>query len=192
MFNFVKIQDTFKSGTKYNRGWLLEVKSPAELIQWYKRDDDIMNILHDLKSPYHNTHKMADFLEIKTALINEKTGQDKFSIVDLCEIYADARMSSKLKVLKKYGTIYINSVGGFSTLGSGEIVERAKNKNLQYPEIGVEFTQFPNGTHFYIKQGNMSLIIDGVEKWDTKEEAENAFRESQDIQTKSKKDLFND
>jgi len=36
--------------------------------------------------------------------------------------------------------------------------------------------KFPNGTHHYIMKGNVSINLEGKEKWDSRKEAELAIQ----------------
>lgn len=195
MFDFCLIERKLRNGETYSQGWLLEIDSVESLHAWAKLRNEVVDIWSDLKSRDGQRDHFKNEKSYMFKLKIEKMEQDSIGLVDFCNMYDNYLLAPKIDMLSKYGKIYINKVGGFCTLGDeGEIKERVSLKNLIFPktkEKEYSITQFPNGEHYYINLNGQSIVIEGIEKWDSYEEAKNAIKNIS-TKTKSKEELFNE
>jgi len=79
------------------------------------------------------------------------------------------------KTLVESGRLFINSVGGYFGFSDMLLITDTKEIGVwALPEEKLRIISWPNGEHFYAKVGNMDVVIDGKQKWDTKAEAQAA------------------
>lgn len=198
MFNFVNLQLILKNGDQIDNGWWLKVTNEFELMDWWSQANNFGKVWYDLKMAgikhSHFKSQEAFLMDFKCSVHPEKTS---FSNMDLAQMYNEMKYDTKSKMLDKYGVIYINKVGGFcvpsTSISEENSLERAE---LIFPQIEkheLKIEQFPGGTHFYPSINGIALVINGVEKYDTKAEAQRVSEEYlKNIKVKSKEDDFND
>lgn len=68
---------------------------------------------------------------------------------------------------------YVSSVGGWFTLNA-DIQVLDTRESDEWPVEHVSITRWPGGIHYYADIAGGRLVVDGVEKWDTRREAEQA------------------
>ena len=75
--------------------------------------------------------------------------------------------------VERYGTIYVNHMGGWMTLGKGfTVINRVKRAFFpEWKKEDIKVVKWPGGVHFYAKIGTMDVMVDGKQKWDTHAEA---------------------
>lgn len=197
MFNFVNLELTFRTGDKVDNGWWLKIDNEFDLLEWFSISNNFGKIWYDLKMAglkrQHFKTMEAFLMDFKCSVHPTKTS---FSNMDLAQMYNEMKFDVKLKVLRQYGTIYINKVGGFCIPSASLSVKGEINQEeLIFPQTGkmeISIDQFPGGTHFYPSVNGVALLIDGVEKYDSKEEAQKASQKYlETFIVKSKEDEFN-
>lgn len=198
MFTFCELEQEFRDGSTYNQGWLLEIDSVEKLENWFATRNEALDIWEDLKREASGLRHFENEKSYAYQLIISKRFEDKCTISDFCNLYDEITLGSKLKLLEKYGKIYINQVGGFCTLGERtKVKNKIEFENMIYPEAtkkDFKIVRFPNGTHYYIKSLGQAVHYEGKEKWDSREEARNVIQEllKKNTKQKSKEELFNE
>lgn len=85
--------------------------------------------------------------------------------------------SGKLKSLDKFGNILLRDSGSYMILTDHyTVIESIYKEEMVYPnycETDINITQWKGGKHFYAKIGNLDVVIDDEQKWDTYKEAYN-------------------
>lgn len=83
-------------------------------------------------------------------------------------------MLAKLNAIQK-GCIYVNCNGGWfhwhEDLEERFVIEK---DSLVWPDFDtndIRIIQWPNGKHYYAKIGNLDVVWNGEQKWDTYEDA---------------------
>jgi len=102
MYTFVSINDNLPNAKEpYNRGWTLEISSIPQLLLWYSKNSrvELFNVLGDLKSPCHNKYPMSDLMEAHLYKFNKDNKKTEHSLIELCELYDDLKLTSKMNLL---------------------------------------------------------------------------------------------
>lgn len=112
-------------------------------------------------------HSLARLCEL------EKEGRN---LLQITMSLHDRALQAQVGLLHSVGTIYINRNGGF--FGHDEDVEVLETREMEtfvFPSDDVRITQWPNGTHWYARIGDVDVRdCIGEMKWNTHKEAERA------------------
>lgn len=172
-------------------GWWLYIDTFEQLLGYLKYSAhemaqvwiDIKNSPED-KSGHCRTRKasiMKEILAIKT----EQEGRTKIPMIEAVNFIEQEFTGLKVKILEDEGAVYISSGGGChgphlrnDHKGVDEhIYDVHENKDLIFPSMTkdiVTITQWPMSPHFYLSVNGRHTDVDGVEKWNTIEAAEEA------------------
>lgn len=185
MFTFCKITDPEYPNIKY--GYYLKVKTVIELLNWFNATmpsnaRDIVEVI-DGKEMWGDGDHPSPFNKFSEILL---TYQDRLCLITACKNISqsgvvlhisDSILKSKMDFLLEFGTIYINSKGGF--LFGKHIVEKQnfEFKEFVFPEgLDIKVKKWYQGKHWYAYVGDMQVEVSGESKWNTKSEAEKKAR----------------
>lgn len=156
----------------------LDVQSNEDMQIWF----DIKNSPED-KMGHCRTRKASTVKNLLN-LRMEKEGKRSINIVDGMAEIAKLTIGGKAKLFIQDGEIYVNIKGGYRDTHLRDdgrldefIFETCYNEDLIYPSMSstdVEATKWFGGNHFYITVNGATTDVDGKEKWNTIEAAEEA------------------
>jgi hypothetical protein len=124
----------------------------------------------DRQSHVHPKNKLS---KVFVACIHAIPDNQKVYPILLLAQKCDEIVQNKLKALLNYGTIYININGGYMPLCSTfSIKERVESKVFPQNALNeIKVSKWPEGKHYYPTINGQSIIVNGVNKWDTEQEA---------------------
>jgi len=140
-------------------------------------EDGNQYINNDLTTEMDNSTK-----DIIDKIKNRKIGHCNFNLAEVAEMtsnltgqgslylignIADSIKSNILRLLNNGKKVAINNRGGYFDLDEKDIIEYITT----YTESDIDIFRWNNGNHFYAKVGRFDVVIDGVVKWNTTEEA---------------------
>lgn len=177
MFTFHKVID--KKFPQYE-GWKLKISTHLEFIKYHDLmvKSEIESAFSDLQvnALFHKTTSLSSIVEMMS-----KASGDSLAI-SLCKI-VDQREKAQLKVLDEGNTLYINPNGSwccdFPETPIYDIIDIAESEELIFPDVifsNVRYIQWNNGFHWYAKVNTLDIVVDGEQKWNSKEEAEEAVK----------------
>ena len=115
----------------------------------------------------------------------ENPGKRK-TILDDVAVINDTFTEPFITIFGKRGTLHVNSVGGFYAAESvpHTILDMIEKDVFEFPiedaaskgmyGEGISISQWFGGTHYYAKIGDMDVVWEGEQKWDTYDEASKA------------------
>lgn len=168
-------------------GWWLKIDTVEQLIDYHQKTDGhkyenaISNFLNglwpeDLLNKAKNSKNLEDLLALYTnrdfqymqaALLKaESTGG---TILDGFSMLRVESGLSELKVLHKYGSVYINPVGGHTFhIKYTQFYRKTELIFPNFTEKDVHIKQYgENGIHWYAYIGDMQLFCGEKRKWNT-------------------------
>lgn len=85
-------------------------------------------------------------------------------------------MGARLDAVAAGNVALMNDVGGWRTLSADDeiLIEQTIDDFHQWPDAEPKFIRWPKGTHWYAKFGPVDVVVDGKQKWDSRQEAETA------------------
>lgn len=176
-YTFVKPIDT-KTGIVYD--WCLKISDIETLFMYEHRvtANKVKEVFRESLIPLGQKENKHQSIENMIICLKHERGEDNKSWVECCSDFFDIAGKGRLKVLEDRGAIYIQKSGGFfphsSTL---KIIEEKVCSDIVFPESkDVRYIKWPNGTHWYVKVSNIDVKVDGKMKWDSKAEAEEAYK----------------
>lgn len=110
------------------------------------------------------------------------------SILDDVAVITDTFTQPFIKIFSERGTLHVNSVGGFYAAESTAhtVLDTIEKDVFEFPiedktskgmySDGIAISQWFGGTHYYAKIGDMDVVWEGEQKWDTYDEAAKAAR----------------
>lgn len=106
--------------------------------------------------------------------LNNDVDQD--NILGVYDLMAAQMLTTRLDLIKKGYVSYIDKEGMVSrVLSDVEIVDTIESDELEFPKeyniADVQYMQWPSGKHWYAKINGEDVVVNGVQKWDTYEEA---------------------
>lgn len=156
---------------KMNYGWLFDIRTVDELFDY----------LDNVRAPRARA-------ELSEALKYAQGIGHANMVATIAEIKGigvlDAQLQFNADVMKAMEKnlfdkrqIFVNGLGGHFPLHDGLKLSDSRMIDVwALPEEKPRFIQWPGGTHYYAKIGDEDIVVDGKQKWDTKEEAEEAAK----------------
>ena len=176
---FALVNDTYSTRPV----WYVLIESYQDLMDWYSQQTLIKqgasDIIERIRYGLHASTPIGRLFEIGRLEGKEYRG-DVFGFADFL---TDTIFRQKVDALDKHGKILINSNGGYCQLikDHHEITKIKEKEFLDFPdqELNIRFIQWKEGSHWYVKIGNIDVVVDGNQKWNTKAEAEQALERYQ-------------
>lgn len=133
-----------------------------------------------LKGMGHPTTKAGQavmfFLQTEL-LIKEK----EMSMIEAITMLSERFSSAHSYFFKKDGGFYINQNGGVRPLKLSEnesVIEEIESTDLIFPtDDKIEIKKWFGGKHWYVKKGDMDIVINGKQKWNTEQAARDAVKQ---------------
>lgn len=125
---------------------------------------EFMNVV-EKKSHFKNSHAWAANMLAECHKTN--FGDSLFNLFEkvlVCQAQA----------IKEGKHVALKQNGSWSTLDAYDTLEVRTLEQLTWPDATVVVTKWPGGVHFYAKVGGVDVVMDGEQKWPTKEAAERA------------------
>ena len=178
-----KFQRVKLSGDRYHADmpseWMLVVDSAEMLVDYYllTHKSVVQDAYEDFRKAHgerpDNPHYTNQYT-VAAAMIAEL---NELSFFNGMNRLFDRVVKNQLEAIRKYGRIYIRSIGSYSSCGEDYLVmDEYVSNEIIYPEEKVRFLQWPGGRHWYAKIGKTDIIVDGEQKWNTKSAAERAAK----------------
>lgn len=170
---------TLAQNTKY-KDKIIDNLNDEKHIRWAKQIDSYNNHY----TMYGGHPSPTSHWEVAHAtfmgLFNKKL-DDPMDIIPGTYDYMTAQMLvTRLDLCKKGYVSYIDKDAMVSrVLTDIEIVDTVETDILEFPKDGynlddAKFLQWPGGHHWYVKINNEDVVVNGVQKWNSKEEAKEA------------------
>lgn len=150
-----------------NKGWWLKISDPEVLCYYHLHVDHWAKALKDYL--YNDRRHYTSTLTTAIVMYAEKKG---LTILDAIMQFRMNVFSEQCKVIKEYGAICINKSGGYH--GVGEYSQFVNKKEMIWPDYkqsDIKITQFPGGTHWYVRINDFEVRENDKIKWDTYDEA---------------------
>jgi hypothetical protein len=160
-------------------GYMFVVSSLGELLDWF-----------EAVRLNKSREELADAVQSKEVLGSRRSAQHARegsrlavltqvhggSVIDALSRLNQDLMEGMQCALRNHGTLLINGAGGwFFPIETTVIDAEQEVADWVLPDQSFRIIQWPNGTHFYVKQGEIDIVVDGKQKWDTRYEAERAI-----------------
>ena len=116
---------------------------------------------------------------VLSVLVDVEQGkEERRSMVKVFIDFQDKVHQGMLEAINRSGTIFVNENGGYFELSeSVKVLATVELKNWILPgDPRVRLLQWQDGGHYYAKVGNEDVVLYGKQKWDTKEEAQDAAK----------------
>lgn len=170
--------------------WLVKIDTEAKLERFLEiQAYEDAQIWFDIKQSPED--KMGHCKTRKASVIKdllcskaEKEGKNYIGLTDAMKEIGKLTSSTKIKLFIEYGELYVNQKGGCRDCHLRDdgrldefVFETCYNEDLIYPSCSladIEITKWPYGQHFYITVNGTTMEVDGKEKWNTVEAAEEA------------------
>jgi len=170
-------------------GWWLKIESIFQLYDWYfdtkamRIGGDVLDFLsskefHYLVSnePPCKNHFRTEYGQM---LLYEAMKEEKVNLSSLIDFLSHKIMDGKIESLAKGYILYVNKVGGYSPVKKGEInkfeeidfVEKDECIFPEYIDKDIKIYQWFGAKHWYAKIGDVDVVIDGEQKWNTYDQA---------------------
>jgi hypothetical protein len=172
-FKFAKPKLVSINGNPVNieYSWMIVLESIEDLLDYNEiyQASEIKDSLRELITKnyaMHNTFNWGYLVELISSLKGESI------IKTSCNLELEV-FNSRMQCILQSGKMYLNTNGaGFPHSKDIEIVEEIEKEGWpEYSKKDIKIIQWPNGKHFYAKIGKLDVVIDGIQKWDTYEEA---------------------
>lgn len=162
---------------KLDYGYLFDIQNHEELLAWYKnvRVPTSREEFADAVNSHEGGGKGGH--ATKGGTIAYLAGLKGISILEALSKLNFDLASGMEKTLADTGRVFIGSNGGyFGMMSELEILDTHMVDKFVLPTEKVRIIQWPGGEHFYAKIGNQDVVVNGKQKWDTREEAEEAAK----------------
>jgi hypothetical protein len=155
-----KVTDTF---TKLEYGYLYDIQHPGELYDWFS--------IVRLSRSAEEFSDAAQCRELGGLGGHATKGSALAYLTKNTDLFTGMR-----NTLERTGRVFINSNGGFFGMKESLKIEDTRAIFAYIlPSDKVRIIQWPGvGNHYYAKFGDQDVVVDGVQKWNTWEEAEAA------------------
>lgn len=169
-FEFVKVEMHHSKIEKpLGECWMIKLSNTVEALDFlYKHDNTLQEAFYDMikkaNGNKHWTNRLAEAAEV--------TAHDGESWMTSLSRINTNRVLAILRNLP----VYINSKGGWVPVNEDckEIETRVADRWPTSEEP--RYLQWPNGAHWYVKAGANDVEVDGITKWNTRTEAEEAYQ----------------
>jgi hypothetical protein len=152
-------------------GWMFDIQTTEELLDYFNHVIPVQSRAEFKQATEYmagqaHANVLATLAEIKN-----------ISIIDALTKLNSDRMDGMTQVLNKQHRLFVNRGGGYFGFTEGvHAKDTTTCSDYILPFEVPRFIQWPNGTHWYAKLGVNDIIVDGRQKWNTKEEAEAAAK----------------
>jgi hypothetical protein len=162
-----RISNVTWGGLRY--GYLFDIQNHEELREWFDKVRTPVSRELFAEAIKHAEGRAHANIIVQLAELRGVSPVDALSKLNF------DMMSGMANAIVDCGRIFISGIGGYFSFSEElEITETHEVQDWWLPEEKLRILQWPDGTHFYAKIGNTDVIVDGVQKWDTKKEAEAA------------------
>jgi len=152
-------------------GWLLKIHNLVDLLTFFVEKDWVMraavaDYFSSIIRNRHFTNPTAQGL----SLLCDEDGRGFTQLMGKMNSDRFTAMANNLP-------LYINRVGGWMPeRGCTEHETVVAEKWPESDKIQPRFIQWQGGKHWYVKIGNQDIEVDGQQKWNTKQAAEEAYK----------------
>jgi hypothetical protein len=159
--------------------WVLKVVSVKELLEYYRltRPSLIHDAFEDFlavcdKKKKHFTNSLSQ-ITAQLAETKVNAGNTKYSFVDSITDLLGKVERNQLAMLCEGHHLYMRDVGSYVHDNGHhyDVLDSHKSDKLIFPQSEIRLLQWKGGRHWYAKIGNVDVIVDDEQKWDTKIEA---------------------
>ncbi len=165
-----KVTDTF---TKLEYGYLYDIQTLSELHDWFtivrlpKGQEEFLDAYQSRESG-----NLAGRHATSGAALATFARIQDLSLVDALIKLNTSLTWGMETTLERAGRLFINAHGGyFGFKNSLQIEDTREVFAYQLPSQKIRIIRWPHGTHYYAKIGDQDVVVDGVQKWDTWDEA---------------------
>lgn len=164
---------------KHNGGWWLKISTFEEYFnakifeneKWEEAADQLGDYRRD--KPFHFTNAIASLI------YDFRCPRTGHGIIQETQSLIEEISSNQLKMLQKYGEIYINKNGGYCFGITFD--EKIETEEMIYPDddsYHVDIKKWPYGSHYYLYINGKQIKDDfGNMKWNTYERAKELAEE---------------
>lgn len=189
----------YKLGNEVSDGWLFMPQSVEDIIDFNLQYTDKVcsegfanvckSIIHTANMNLGDTTKRFFFgshpnnyydLAFNSLTLLPVEGKDEFYVWEIADKLQKLATDPRIDMFNKGYKIMIPSNGIVTVIFSpdGEIIEEFESDKIEFPIIkkpsykDVRIMQWPGGKHWYAKIGNIDVVVDGEQKWNSHREAE--------------------
>lgn len=160
--------------------WVLKISGEWELMEYMRETTDtrVAAAVTDFREVKAGRAHVGNVLNYMADMRAQNKG---FSFAQGLVDVLDEVWHNRLAMLKEGKVLYIKGSGGYSydTVPGTfyDVLGEQGSEELHFPNLEVRYLQWPNGTHWYAKIGDVDIEWKGKQKWDTKADAEYAVRQ---------------
>ena len=172
---YLLVNDEYDQGER----WVLSVETYEQLIEWHTTSGHTSAGAHDiyqglLKTGKHAVSTVGIWYEMLMELglaSGKELGYNSYA-----KLANEVLLDSKREALDDGKHVIINPNGSYATL-CGDffyIIDEMESDTWPVLTGKARYIQWANGKHWYAKIGDLDVVVDGDQKWDSKKEAEKA------------------
>jgi len=175
-YTFVKIQDTYPNIKEpIQHGWMFKATTAEDIVEFHERigsNNMALGFNDVLRADLDKKHLKTE----EGSAIKQLSNIKDTDLITTTMMLDEQIFNSKIKMMVKYGCIYIRPSGSYMAPVKGveELDTITKNELIypEYTEANIRINQFQGGQHYYAKIGNLDVVDeDGNQKWNTFKEA---------------------
>lgn len=162
------------SKLKINYGFVFIIKTVEQLMDWWDKVRT-KNAACEFQDAYKS---IAENRHATEGVYLKNLAQMKgIGLVEALTELNCAGLQGMYNCLSDYGTIAINSKGGYFPLrASNNISYEQDVRDYVLPGSEIKIMKWTGGTHWYAKVGSVDVIWNGKDKWPTRKTAELAAK----------------
>jgi hypothetical protein len=175
-FEFVKVELSHPKIEKpLGQAWMIKMTDTETVMDYFlNKDSTLAEAFFDVSKVVEaKARGVKRHLTNRLACAVEQVQRDSESWISAISRIHHNRIDAILRNLP----VYVNRNGGWTPVGDGckeiETLVASRWPTDEEPR----YIQWPNGTHWYAKVGANDVIVDGIQKWNSKDEAEAAYKE---------------
>lgn len=196
MYKFIRYS-TRIPGKTIKSNWMFIPQSKQDVIDFYNKytckicDKEIKQVFESIRKNADNNlvknstkmlfdcdHPTSPWQQALDILINFSS-ENKSPLYNMIKIQKDI-YDSRLDIFNK-GVVLMYDEDGMRSIPYIEdihnIIDEKMMSTIEFPKLhrpskdDIRIISWPGGNHYYAKVGNEDVVVDGVQKWNTREEA---------------------
>ncbi len=161
---------------KMDYGWVLDIRDDEELKEW---QDQVRS--SGLRAEFRDAVSHGDHARTPggcaIAILSEIKGIGiAFAAIDL----EGERIMGMRNQIHRSGAVFVNTNSGYFGNCKGLVIEETREvpfwsfESVTFTEKDIRTIKWPGGKHWYAKIGDIDVVVDGDQKWNTKAAAQKA------------------
>lgn len=158
--------------------WMLKITSLPQLWEYYAktRPSMIGDAFEDFKKATSRLVQRDHFTNHVTIASYLLAEAKDCSFVESIARLMTRVERNQIDSLARGKVLYIREIGSYVDDDGThyDVLDSYEAPELLFPEANIRLIQWPNGKHWYAKIGNIDVVVDDEQKWNTKSDAKKA------------------